>query len=106
MYVYNHKVEINKNYLETIGENICILADNTKKLYLGNLHEYVPEIISEQAMEEIHKIEVFVEIKGRFYFVDKTFVSDSRMTDYTELKERRIMMMLEKFNSRIEDYII
>ena len=107
VYICNQKIEINKKVLEKYGNKIYILADNDKKLYQGELQAYHPDNISNEILSKVMKIELFVEIKNRFYFVDKTFVLNTEIEaeNKVEEKEKKISFLLQEFNRKIGDYV-
>ena len=106
IYIENNKIHIDNAAVEIFGEDILILGNHQVKLFSGKLFDFHSEIIKNEIFKNIEKVELFVKIKDKFFYVNKTFILNNKELPLKNNYEKQIRNLLSQFNERIEDYIL
>ena len=105
IYIEENNIRVDNEYIEEFGEDILILGDHRIQLYSGNLLDFYSDSIREEILKDIKKLELFVKIKNKYFYVDKTFILEEKSMSKNVGYEQRIRKLIMQFDDRIEDYI-
>ena len=105
IYIEKNNIRVDKEYIEKFGEDILILADHKIQLYSGNLMDFHSDSIKEELLKDIKKLELFVKIKNKYFYVDKTFILEDTAMPKEIGYEQQIKKLIMQLEDRIEDYI-
>ena len=105
IYIEENNIRVDNEYIEEFGEDILILGDHRIQLYSGNLLDFYSDSIREEILKDIKKLELFVKIKNKYFYVDKTFILEEKSISKNIGYGQRIRKLIMQFDDRIEDYI-